>query len=153
MRARRKSPWGKLVEKRARLPSSKTLPPGIQGDRQQGPRRSPTKWVRWGEEESPKGISSGHSGATELLPLKAKRRMWSLRRRGTPFFPIFRRATKDVATGGHWLTTELSKMGRKKGSPCTHELPSSLFHAPIIPRFPPNVFHYFSSLQKFSKFF
>ena len=40
------------------------------------------------------------SGTTELLPRKAKRRMWSLRRRGTPFSPIFRRATKDGATGG-----------------------------------------------------
>ena len=37
---------------------------------------------------------------TELLPLKAKRRIWSLRRRGTPFSPIFRRATKDGAPGG-----------------------------------------------------
>ena len=40
------------------------------------------------------------SGTTELLPRKAKRRMWSLRRRGTPFSPIFRRATKDGAPGG-----------------------------------------------------
>ena len=47
-----------------------------------GPAKAQRQWVWWGEEESPKGISSGHSGMTELLPLKAKRRIWSLRRRG-----------------------------------------------------------------------
>ena len=36
---------------KARPASSKTLPQGIQGDRKQGPRQSPTKWVWWGEEE------------------------------------------------------------------------------------------------------
>ena len=40
------------------------------------------------------------SGTTELLPLKAKRRMWSLRRRGASFSSIFRRVAKDGATGG-----------------------------------------------------
>ena len=59
------------------------------------------------------------SGATELLPLKAKRRMWSLRRRGTPFFHIFRRATKDMATGGRRLITALRKnvITEKRKSP------------------------------------
>ena len=49
------------------------------------------------------------SGTTELLPRKAKRRMWSLRRRGTPFSPIFRRATKDGATGGRQLPNAAGK--------------------------------------------
>ena len=65
-----------------------------------GPRQDPAERSCWGEEESPKGISSGHSGTTELLPRKAKRRMWSLRRRGVSFFDIFLHAKKDIAHGG-----------------------------------------------------
>ena len=49
------------------------------------------------------------NGMTELLPLKAKRRIWSLRRRGTPFSSIFRRATKDGATGGRRLPNAANK--------------------------------------------
>ena len=54
------------------------------------------------------------SGTTELLPRKAKRRMWSLRRRGTPFSPIFRRATKDGATGGRQLPNAAGKLAKQK---------------------------------------
>ena len=49
------------------------------------------------------------SGTTELLPRKAKRRMWSLRRRGTPFSPIFLQTKKDGATGGRWFSREVGK--------------------------------------------
>ena len=34
---------------------------------QEGPRQSPAKRVLWGEEESPKRISSGHSGMNALV--------------------------------------------------------------------------------------
>ena len=57
------------------------------------------------------------SGTTELLPLKAKRRMRSLRRRGTPFSPIFRRATKDGATGGRQLPNAAGKKEKRKITP------------------------------------
>ena len=95
------------------------------------------------------------SGATELLPLKAKRRMWSLRRRGVSFSDIFLHAKKDVAAGDRRLITALRKnvITEKRKSPAA--APAwvfSLFHAPIIPRFPSIVFHYFSILKKFSKF-
>ena len=46
------------------------------------------------------------NGMTELLPRKAKRRMWSLRRRGTPFSSIFRRAAKDGVPEGRKLSEE-----------------------------------------------
>ena len=82
-----------------------------------GPRQSPTKWVWWGKEESPKGISSGHSGTTELLPRKAKRRMWSLRRRGASFSPIFLQTTKDGATGGRQLPSASGKKEKRKITP------------------------------------
>ena len=37
---------------------------------------------------------------------------------GTPFSPIFRRATKDWATGGRWSSTAASKnVQRKMGPP------------------------------------
>ena len=49
------------------------------------------------------------SGATELLPLKAKRRIWSLRRRGAPFSTIFLHAKKDMATGGRWFRRAVGK--------------------------------------------
>ena len=57
------------------------------------------------------------SGTTELLPRKAKRRMRSLRRRGTPFSPIFRRATKDGATGGRQLPNAAGKKEKRKIAP------------------------------------
>ena len=69
----------------------KTLPQGIQGAANRGPAKA---------QRSGFGGERRSSGTTELLPRKAKRRMWSLRRRGTPFSPIFRRATKDRAPGG-----------------------------------------------------
>ena len=49
------------------------------------------------------------SGTTELLPRKAKRRMWSLRRRGTPFSSIFRRAAKDGVPEGRWKSRAVGK--------------------------------------------
>ena len=49
------------------------------------------------------------SGTTELLPRKAKRRMWSLRRRGTPFSSIFRRAAKDGVPEGCWKSRAVGK--------------------------------------------
>ena len=49
------------------------------------------------------------SGTTELLPRKAKRRMWSLRRRGTPFSSIFRRAAKDGVPEGRWSRRAVSE--------------------------------------------
>ena len=76
---------------------------------------------------------------------------------GTPFFHIFRRATKDMAAGGRRLTTAARKNAKiqriAKDPPQSPARVFSLFHAPIIPRFPSIVFHYFSILQKFSRKF
>ena len=74
--------------------------------RQNGPNHYP-----WGFKGPPTGAppkpnASGFggerrsNGMTELLPLKAKRRMWSLRRRGVSFSTIFLQTKKDGATGG-----------------------------------------------------
>ena len=71
---------------------TKTLTPG---DSTGAANRGPAKAQRSGF-----GGERRSSGTTELLPRKAKRRMWSLRRRGTPFSPIFRRATKDRVPEG-----------------------------------------------------
>ena len=91
LRARRKSPWGKLVgTKHVRLPP-KHYSRGFKGP----PIGAPPK-----PNVSGFGGERRSSGTTELLPRKAKRRMWSLRRRGTPFSPIFRRATKDGVPEG-----------------------------------------------------
>ena len=57
------------------------------------------------------------SGTTELLPRKAKRRMWSLRRRGTPFSPIFLQTKKDGAPGGPTENTMLVKTKNKTIAP------------------------------------
>ena len=54
---------------------------------------------------------------TELLPRKAKRRIWSLRRRGAPFSPIFRRATKDGAHGVRRISREVGKNVQRKMEP------------------------------------
>ena len=51
---------------------------------------------------------------TELLPLKAKRRIWSLRRRGVSFSSIFRRATKDGAHGVRRNSREVGKNEKQK---------------------------------------
>ena len=99
LRARRKSPWGKKVgTQHVRMAQHTT--PGIQGATNRGPAKA---------QRSGFGGERRSSGTTELLPLTAKRRMWSLRRRGTPFSPIFRRATKDMAAGGRRLTTAARK--------------------------------------------
>ena len=97
-------PLGETRRMRARLPSSKALPQGIQGAANRGPAKA---------QRSGFGGERRSSGTTELLPRKAKRRMWSLRRRGTPFSPIFRRATKDGATGGRWFSREVGKKRAK----------------------------------------
>ena len=89
----RKMHPGEHVAKSARLPSyppyKKPASKGRLWD------RGPAKAQRSGF-----GGERRSSGTTELLPRKAKRRMWSLRRRGTPFSPIFRRATKDGVPEG-----------------------------------------------------
>ena len=86
----------------------KTLPQGIQGAANRGPAKA---------QRSGFGGERRSSGTTELLPRKAKRRMWSLRRRGTPFSPIFRRATKDMATGGRRNSREVGENAKSKISP------------------------------------
>ena len=78
------------------------------GDSTGAANRGPAKAQRSGF-----GGERRSSGTTELLPLKAKRRMWSLRRRGTPFSPIFRRATKDGATGGRQLPNAAGKNAKQ----------------------------------------
>ena len=92
----------------ARPASSKTLPRGFKGP----PIGAPPK-----PNVSGFGGERRSSGTTELLPRKAKRRMWSLRRRGTPFSPIFRRATKDGAPGGPAENTMRVKTKNKKAWP------------------------------------
>ena len=69
---------------------------------------------------------------TELLPLKAKRRIWSLRRRGTPFSSIFRRATKDGAPGGRKYANLVCKIEKPPA-------PSSRIFVPFNPH------HYFAN--------
>ena len=45
----------------------------ISGEKDLGdPAKAQRQRVWWGKEESPKGISFGHSGATELLPPKGQ---------------------------------------------------------------------------------
>ena len=102
---------------KARQNGPKHYPRGFKGAANRGPAKAQRKWVWWGEEESPKGISFGHSGTTELLPRKAKRRMWSLRRRGVSFFDIFLHPKKDIATGGRWFRREVGKNVQRKMEP------------------------------------
>ena len=101
LRARRKSPWGKTVRTKYVRHPPKHYPRGFKGSAN----RSPAKAQRSGF-----GGERRSSGATELLPLKAKRRMWSLRRRGTPFSSIFLHAKKDVAVGDRWLSRAVGKI-------------------------------------------
>ena len=90
-RARRKCPWGMAIRSLCNAfaiflctfggaPHQRPL--CVKGAALNwGPRRSPTKWVRWGKEESPKGISFGHSGVSELFAQRRKRSSRTLRRR------------------------------------------------------------------------
>ena len=96
LRARRKSPWGKAVRtKHVRM--AQNITPGIQGAANRGPAKA---------QRSGFGGERRSSGTTELLPRKAKRRMWSLRRRGASFSSIFRRAAKDRVPEGRKLSEE-----------------------------------------------
>ena len=60
---------------KARQNGPKHYPQGIQGAANRGPAKA---------QRSGFGGERRSSGTTELLPRKAKRRMWSLRRRGGP---------------------------------------------------------------------
>ena len=98
-------PLGENGSHKARQNGPKHYPRGIQGAANRGPAKA---------QRSGFGGERRSSGTTELLPRKAKRRMWSLRRRGTPFSPIFRRATKDGATGGRRMPNAASKKVKSK---------------------------------------
>ena len=87
-----------------RLPP-KHYPRGFKGAANRGPAKA---------QRSGFGGERRSSGTTELLPRKAKRRMWSLRRRGTPFSPIFLQTKKDGATGGRWFSRAVGKKRTKK---------------------------------------
>ena len=105
---KRSAPQGYLLRGTAAdlIASHAPLRNGSHKARQNGPKHYPRGFKGPPTGAPPKPNVSGFggerrsSGTTELLPRKAKRRMWSLRRRGTPFSPIFRRATKDRAPGG-----------------------------------------------------
>ena len=72
---------------------------------------------------------------------------------GTPFSPIFRRATKDGVPEGRSFRTAVRKMGRKKGSPCTHALPfvpfSCSHHTTFSFHCLPLFFHFAEIFKKF----
>ena len=80
---------------------TKTLTPGIQRGPPIGAPPKPNVSGFGGERRS--------SGTTELLPRKAKRRMWSLRRRGAPFSTIFLQTKKDMAHGVRWTSRAVRK--------------------------------------------
>ena len=102
------------------IASNAPLRNGSHKARQNGPKHypgDPTGAANRGPAKAQRSGFGGErrsSGTTELLPRKAKRRMWSLRRRGTPFSPIFRRATKDGATGGRQLPSAAGKNAKQK---------------------------------------
>ena len=100
LRARRKSPWGKHVGTKHVRFTVNINSRGFKGAANRGPAKA---------QRSGFGGERRSSGTTELLPRKAKRRMWSLRRRGTPFSSIFRRATKDRVPEGRWMTQMYEK--------------------------------------------
>ena len=78
----------------------KTLPRGFNGAANRGPAKA---------QRSGFGGERRSSGTTELLPLKAKRRMWSLRRRGAPFSSIFLHEKKDGVPEGRWKSSAVGK--------------------------------------------
>ena len=97
------------------IASNAPLRGGSHKARQNGPKHYPGDPTGIANRGPAKAQQSGFggerrsNGMTELLPLKAKRRIWSLRRRGTPFSPIFRRATKDGAHGVRRLSRAVGK--------------------------------------------
>ena len=84
-------------------------PKHYSGDPTGAANRGPAKAQRSGF-----GGERRSSGTTELLPRKAKRRMWSLRRRGAPFSPIFLQTKKDIATGGRWFSSAAGENVKSK---------------------------------------
>ena len=105
------------------IASNAPLRNGSHKARQNGPKHYPGDSTGAANRGPAKAQRSGFggerrsSGTTELLPRKAKRRMWSLRRRGTPFSSIFRRATKDGAVGDRWFSRAASKNVKRKIPP------------------------------------
>ena len=93
---------------KARQNGPKHYPRGFKGAANRGPANAQRRGFG-GERRS--------NGMTELLPLKAKRRIWSLRRRGTPFSSIFRRAAKDGVPEGRWSSKAVGKNVKSKISP------------------------------------
>ena len=83
-------------------------------------RGSSAKWGPAKAQRSGFGGERRSSGATELLPLKAKRRMWSLRRRGVSFSSIFLHEKKDRVPEGRKISREPSKTAKRKNR--THRL-------------------------------
>ncbi len=110
------------------IASHAPLREGSHKARQNGPNHYPRGFKGIANRGPAKAQRSGFggerrsSGTTELLPLKAKRRMWSLRRRGTPFSSIFRRAAKDGATGGRWSR----RAARKNVNPIPLPAPTAI---------------------------
>ena len=84
----------------ARQNPPKHYPRGFKGAANRGPAKA---------QRSGFGGERRSSGTTELLPRKAKRRMWSLRRRGASFSSIFRRAAKDGVPEGRSSRREVVK--------------------------------------------
>ena len=97
------------------IASHAPLRDGSHKARQNGPKHYPGDSTGAANRGPAKAQRSGFggerrsSGTTELLPRKAKRRMWSLRRRGTPFSSIFRRAAKDGVPEGRWKSSAVGK--------------------------------------------
>ena len=84
-------PLGEGGSHKARPVSCHHYPQGIQGAANRGPAKA---------QRSGFGGERRSSGTTELLPRKAKRRMWSLRRRDASFSTIFLQTKKDRVPEG-----------------------------------------------------
>ena len=97
------------------IASNAPLREGRHKARQNGPKHYPRGFKGPPTGAPPKPNVSGFggerrsSGTTELLPRKAKRRMWSLRRRGAPFSSIFLHEKKDGVPEGRWISREVGK--------------------------------------------
>ena len=105
------------------IASNAPLRGGSHKARQNGPKHypgDPTGAANRGPAKAQRSGFGGErrsSGTTELLPRKAKRRMWSLRRRGTPFSSIFRRAAKDGVPEGRRSRRAPGKNVKRKTQP------------------------------------